>query len=107
MIPIFGTSEGSSELGDFLSQLPGLPNILSEESLDRFLDVLSEFVVKSQFGSLKQIFEEIVKNEKFYLHVPPGSDKVPPLPLSTADSPRFFFRELVSLKELYKEFERC
>jgi len=86
---------------------------LSPDSLDWVLTFIAHEIVEMEFASSNEkIWNAIVKNGKFYPSVP-VSDKPtsPPEPLTTnnatATKSQFFFKEIISLKELYKEFERC
>jgi len=80
--------------------------------ISQFLTILSDQYLKILDVNLNKelLWNEIVKNSKFYQSLgPPASSPsvVPPPPLTINTSKNFIFREIISLKELYKEFERC
>jgi hypothetical protein len=85
---------------------------LSPDSLDKFLTFIAREIVEFEFGSSNEkIWNAIVKNGKFYPSAPVANEPPSPFELvatnNIATTSKFFFRELISLKELYKEFERC
>ena len=83
---------------------------LSVDSLDGLLTFLSRKCIERDLeNSSERIWNTVVKNGRFYPPIPVGSEKhLQDVPLFVAtEKSQFFFRQLISLKELYKEFERC
>ena len=72
---------------------------ISESSVEILVEIIANHVISTEYRLDKElIWNEIIKNKAFY----PNSTKT-----DLSDGHQKFFKEIISLKELYKEFERC
>ena len=90
-----------------ISQVSTLDGSISIENIKRVSLILSEFIFEAEFGSNYSLaWNEVIRNKSFHdSSLISGQDN---LELLARDQRKnFFFREVISLKEIYKEFERC
>ena len=104
-----------------INELTALDAIPSADSVAKIVTMFVQFLMKFEYLSQNDVmWNEVVKNKTFYIGASsdvsssavrllrePVRTPAPPAPLNVDNSSHFFFREVISLKELYKEFERC
>lgn len=80
---------------------------LSQENVRILAEIFAEFILETEFESnYSLVWNDVIRN-KTYCDIP-RSENSPKLELLSVDQRKnFFFRELISLKDVYKEFERC
>lgn len=94
-----------TEFGALCDKISTYKN-LSPESLLAVVSEFIDFIWNIEFsGDHLAIWNEVIKNKRFYSSNDCIVSTSPPGPLGT--SKNFSFCEIISLKELYKEFERC
>jgi DNA mismatch repair protein MutL len=92
-------------------QVNQLVSLISVESNDlttapQLAELVASWVLDTEYGGdVRVIWDEVIRNKNFLKHHKISSE--PPEPLNIDCSRNFYFREVISLKELYKEFERC
>ena len=89
------------------SNLEGLDD-LNESSTSLLADLVVEWILETEYDSnYRLIWDEIIRNKNFLNFANISDEKSPPDLIGSGRHRNWFFRELISLKELYKEFERC
>ena len=79
---------------------------ISQRSVERLAEIVAEWIIETEYESnVRTLWDEVIRNKNLLAGHSLSSN--PPEPLTVNNSLNFQFREIISLKELYKEFERC
>jgi DNA mismatch repair protein MLH1 len=80
----------------------------SEDSVSLLVDLIVEWLLDVEYGNdARACWDEIVRNKNLWSYVNILKSQEPPEMVNCQGTKRAFFQEVISLKELYKEFERC
>lgn len=78
---------------------------MTPSSVGAVSEVCARWLFDHEFHcDARRIWDEVLRNKK-YVPTPERDNLIEPL--NVEKSRNFFFREIISLKELYKDFERC
>jgi hypothetical protein len=67
---------------------------------------VATWILEAEYDSnVRTVWDEVIRNKNLLAGHSLSSN--PPEALTVNNSRNFQFREVISLKELYKEFERC
>jgi DNA mismatch repair protein MutL len=80
----------------------------SEDSIVVLTRIIVDWILEAEYDDdMRIIWDEIVRNKNFLANCTISKTQEPPELINEPTSHNSFFREVISLKELYKEFERC
>jgi hypothetical protein len=99
---------GSYNVDSLLSKLNHEFSDLNYENVEKLSEVFAEYIFETEFGpDISLAWNEVIRNRNFCDVSSVGKDSAYLELLSQDDRKNFFFREVISLKDVYKEFERC